>query len=134
MSRYVRKPRNESSGTTCFALSSAFGIIVILITLFLFSIILSKVNATEFVLSIVATISLCIGGYVGGYVCARKRRRNGLIQGIICGTIIFAIVLLFGTVFAKAVIEISTAGKLILTLLCSGVGGIVGVNTKKRRY
>lgn len=132
MSRYVRRTKRENSSYLFISVSA--GIAVILIVLFCFSVILSKVNASNIVLNIAATVSLCIGGYVGGYICARKGRKNGLIRGAICGIVIFSVVMLSGVLFAKAVLSLSAGGKLILTMLCGGVGGIIGVNTKKRRY
>lgn len=132
MSRYVRKTKNET--LSYFLFSSATGILVILLVLFMFAVVLGKVNASPGVLNVAATISLCIGGYVGGYVCARKGRRNGLVRGAVCGAIIFAVILSLGAIFAKAVLSLSAGGKLLLTVLCSSIGGIIGVNTKKRRY
>lgn len=133
MSRY-NKRSHLNNGAICLVASALLGIGVILICLMGFAMILSRLNASGIVLSVLATVSLCIGGYFGGYVCARKKRRNGLLQGVICGMIIFMIILFFGALFAKAALGISTGGKLLLTMLFSGIGGIVGVNTKKRRY
>lgn len=137
MPRYVHRRRRSrlwDSGLYCLALSAVFGIGVILVCLMGFAFVLSRINAPAVLVSILATIALGIGGYFGGYLCARKRHKNGMLLGVICGVIIFMIILIIGAVFAKAALGLSTAGKLILTMLCGAVGGVVGVNTKKHRY
>ncbi len=122
------------SGWYCIVLSVVFGIATILICLMGFAFILSRINAPAALVSVLATAALGIGGYFGGYMCARKRHKNGMLMGVLCGVAIFMVVLIIGTVFAKAALGISSAGKLFLTMLCGAVGGIVGVNTKKHRY
>lgn len=134
MSRYKRKPNLINSSVSCMLMSAGFGIIVILLCLLCFAMLLSKLNAPPALVSAMASVSLCVGGYCGGYLCARKKRRNGLAMGVACGVIIFMIVMIFGIVFAKAAIGVSSGGKLFFTMLCGAIGGVVGVNTKKRRY
>lgn len=99
-----------------------------------FAFVLSRINAPAVLVSVLATIALGIGGYFGGYLCARKRHKNGMMLGVICGIIIFMVILLIGAVFAKAALGLGSAGKLMLTMICGAVGGVVGVNTKKHRY
>lgn len=133
MSRYKRR-NNINSPISCMLMSSLLGIGAMLLCLLCFAMFLSKLNATPTLISALASIALCFGGYFGGYVCARKRRKNGLALGVTCGIIIFAIVMIIGIIFAKATINISTGGKLFFTMFFSAIGGMVGVNTKKRRY
>ena len=136
MPRFVRrrKRRMSDSGLYTMLISAVMGIGMIIICLMGFAFILSRINAPAVMVSVLATVALGIGGYFGGYFCARKRRRNGMFMGVMCGVLIFMTVLIFGAVFAKAALGISSAGKLMITMLCGAVGGIVGVNTKKHRY
>ncbi len=136
MPRFVRrrKRRMSDSGLYTMLISAVMGIGMIIICLMGFAFILSRINAPAVMVSVLATVALGVGGYFGGYFCARKRRRNGMLMGVMCGVLIFMTVLIFGAVFAKAALGISSAGKLMITMLCGAVGGIVGVNTKKHRY
>lgn len=134
MSRYSRRRKLLNTPMAYMFISVFVGLGTILICLFGFATLLSHINAPPALVSVMATVSLCIGGYFGGYLCAKKKRRNGLLQGVICGVVIFMVILVIGSVFAKAALGISAGGKLLLTMLFGAIGGVVGVNTKKRRY
>ena len=85
-------------------------------------------------LRLLVTVALCVGGYVGGYVSGKKQRRNGLLSGVLCGVFIFLAIVAISAVFSKTVESFSVPTKLILTLVCAGIGGVVGVNSKSGRY
>lgn len=115
-------------------MSALFGIAVIFACLMGFAFVLSRINAPALLVSAFSTAALGLGTYCGGYICARKRRRSGMAMGVLCGVIIFMIVLIIGTLFAKAALGIGAGGKLVLAVVCGAVGGVVGVNTKSKRY
>lgn len=79
-------------------------------------------------------IALCVGAYFGGFISAKKRRRNGLFMGILCGLFMFLVILIIGSFFLKAITGLSPSLKFTLTLVCGGIGGIVGVNSKHSRF
>lgn len=110
---------------------AAFGVMFLVIVIFAF--VITKIDASDFVLSVMTTVALCIGAYTGGYVSGRHRRKNGLLMGILCGVFIFLIIVVLSAVFSKTVESFSVPVKLLLTLICAGIGGIVGVNTKSTR-
>ncbi len=132
--RRRRRSRLRESCGFCIALSALLGLGIIMACLMGFAFVLSKINAPTLLISVLATVSLGVGGYFGGYICARKRRKSGMLLGVICGSIIFMVVLIIGAVCAKAALGIGAGGKLLLTMLCGAVGGVVGVNTKSRRF
>ena len=100
----------------------------------LFSALMSKVDAPEQIIVIMSSISLCIGAYSAGYIASRRKRQNGLIIGIITGVFVYFIVFFLGVMFAKTTITFNAFTKLIMTLICAGIGGIIGVNSKAKRY
>uniref|UniRef100_UPI004027F3A2 TIGR04086 family membrane protein n=2 Tax=Ruminococcus TaxID=1263 RepID=UPI004027F3A2 len=61
-------------------------------------------------------------------------RRNGLLSGVLCGVFIFLIIVILSALFSKAAESFSVPAKLVLTLVCAGVGGVVGVNSKSSRF
>lgn len=109
----------------------AFAVIFLIIVVFAF--IITKVDASDFVLSVMSTIALCVGAYTGGFVSGKHRRKNGLLMGILCGVFIFLTIVILSAVFSKTVESFSVPVKLILTLICAGIGGVVGVNSKNAR-
>lgn len=124
----------KSSRIYCTASSSLVGIIIILVCLLIFSLFMTKFDAPEPLVSVMSSLSLCIGAYVGGYIAAKRRRQNGMIIGILTGIFIYCVIFFAGVIFAKNSISFSFLTKLIMTLICAAVGGVAGVNSKGKRY
>lgn len=110
------------------------GFFVILGCLFLFSAVISKIDAPSAVVAVMSTAALCAGAYSGGFVGAKKRRKNGMMVGIVTGTAIFFVIFLLSLIFAKTAVSISAGTKLILAVIFGAVGGVIGVNSKNKRY
>ncbi|MGN0602132.1 MAG: TIGR04086 family membrane protein [Oscillospiraceae bacterium] len=115
-------------------LSSLLGFVVIFLCVLFFAFIVTKIDATDKVINVLSGIALCVGAYAGGYISAKKRRKNGLLMGILCGLFMFLIILVAGSFFVKTTSGFSPSIKLILTLVCGAIGGIVGVNSKRNRF
>ncbi len=96
--------------------------------------IVARIDATDIILSAMSTLALCIGAFVGGYVSGKKRRKNGLLMGALCGVIVFVLIVVVSHLFSKTVESFSMPTKLILTIICAGIGGVVGVNSKHSRF
>ena len=134
MHRTKYRPSNKLSMLINTAFSSLIGFIVIFIIVLFFAFIITKIDVTDKIVSLMSGAALCIGAYAGGYISAKKRRKNGLLMGVLCGVFMFLVILIIGSVFIRAVSGTSPNVKLILTLICAGTGGIVGVNSKSRRF
>lgn len=107
------------------------GVLTTLCLLF-FSFIMTKVDAPDGLVSAMASISLCVGSYFAGFLIAKKYRKNGLITGILCGLVIFAITFAISMIFVKLALTMGTFSKLIMIIVCTALGGIIGVNSKAR--
>lgn len=134
-------PRSKSKLTSykesriyCAVISALTGFFVIMGCLFLFSAVISKIDAPPALITVMSTISLCVGAYVGGFTGAKKRRKNGMLMGLLTGAVIFAAIFIISIIFAKTAITFTAASKLLLTVVFGAVGGIVGVNSKIKRY
>ena len=76
-------------------------------------------------------VALNSGIFTSALLCGRFRRHHGLIEGIICGILICTVISVFG-LFTPDSDGISVEIKRLLLAVCSGgVGGVVGVNTKR---
>ncbi|WP_392397092.1 hypothetical protein [Ruminococcus bicirculans (ex Wegman et al. 2014)] len=53
---------------------------------------------------------------------------------MLCGVFIFLIIVILSALFSKAAESFSMPAKLVLTLVCAGIGGVVGVNSKSSRF
>ena len=133
--RYLRSFRSKRSTLILPAAGSAvISCVVIGALIMVFGFFISKIDATDIIISAMSTFALCIGAFSGGYVSGKRRRKNGLIMGILCGAFVFMIVVLLSHFFSKAVESFSMPAKLVLTLICAGIGGVVGVNSKHGRF
>ena len=132
--RHSRLSRNKKSSFILPAVSSALiSCLVIGALILVFGFFISRIDATDIIISAMSTFALCIGAFSGGYVSGKRRRRNGLLMGILCGVFVFIVIVILSHFFSKAAESFSMPKKLILTLICAGFGGILGVNSKHGR-
>ena len=75
-------------------------------------------------------ISLCAGCFAGAFAAGNIRRRHGIAAGFAFGGAVFILLVIAGTVIMKSFSAGGALGKLLMILLCSAAGGVVGVNTK----
>lgn len=79
-----------------------------------------------------AAASGCLGAFAGGYLCARINKSMGLAMGAACGGLLFLVLLIAGLGFGGG-IGLFTLVRALLMAVCGGIGGILGVNRRKRR-
>lgn len=119
---------------TYTAVSALAGFIVIFFMVLLFAFLITKIDASDTIISVMTSVALCVGAYTGGLISAKKRRKNGLLMGVICGIFMFFIIFVISSFFAQTTAGFSGSSKLIMTLIFSALGGIVGVNSKNSRF
>lgn len=110
------------------------GFLITMLVLMFFSFILTKIDAPDKVVKLLSTVALGVGTYFGGYICSRRKHNKGIYRGALCGFMMFCVIVIFGAIFADTVLSFSATSKLVLTLVCGAIGGIVGANSKYRRY
>ncbi|MGN0675489.1 MAG: TIGR04086 family membrane protein [Oscillospiraceae bacterium] len=114
-------------------LQAAFACIgAIFVTLLVFSAIASAVDLSDGAFSVMSSISLCAGCFAASYTAAKRRRKYGIKTGIACGIIIFLAALLCGIIFVKSFSAGGFFTKMLIILICSSIGGIIGVNSPRR--
>ncbi len=137
MSGGVRRRKKSGRSITypyCMAMALPAMIVAVVAVLAFFGFVISKINVPANIVAIMSCIALCVGGYAGGYVGAKNRRNNGLAMGLLCGIFMFCILLIISLFFSGKLMGAGIGTKFALTLICSAVGGIVGVNHKGRGY
>lgn len=80
----------------------------------------------------VTVAAVLAGAFVGGYVSAGLNKSFGLVIGAVCGAVIFLAFLCIGSLSGGS-IGIVTLLRLGLDVLSGAVGGVIGVNKKRRR-
>ncbi len=124
----------KQSKLYCSLGSSFLGILIILVCLLIFSFVMTKIDIPEQLVSVMTTIALCFGSYWGGYVASKNRGKNGILIGSLTGLIIFVVIFIAGVILVKSSITLGFITKLIITVICAAIGGIIGVNSKIKRY
>ena len=98
--RSKKRYRNLLSGAAGMLLSALAGFSLVFLGLLLFSFIMTRIDVSEPVLSVLTSLALCVGAYVGGYTASRRRRRNGLLMGVCCGLFMFLVIFALSYFFA----------------------------------
>lgn len=77
-----------------------------------------------------ATVSVAVGSFGAAFYSARKIGSRGYLIGLICGFITFAVVFLLSLAMSMGGITQNTLFHLIIILISSLIGGILGINFK----
>ena len=104
----------------------------IFVALLFFSAIATVIDLSDGAFTVMSSIALCAGCFGASFVAAKRRRRNGLKTGLLCGVIIFVTALLGGIIFVRSFSVGGFFTKLLIILICSSLGGIIGVNSSRR--
>lgn len=109
------------------------GSLIITILMMLSSIIILQTGSLPGdILSYVVLVFIGIGSLLGGYIAGRIYKKNGLIIGAVTGVISFLILFLSGISNISEGIGIMTMLKLVVTIIPSMLGAILGVNKKEK--
>lgn len=113
------------------AIGTAISFAVCFILLAVFALILSKGNFSEPIVTALSFAAQTLGAFFGGFAAAKINKKNGLIMGSANGAIVFAILTLLSLIIG-GMLSVMTVIRLILLVLSSTLGGIMGVNLRKK--
>ncbi len=123
--------RSKQEKITAAVRSAFAGVGVLFLCVLLFSFVISKIDVSDGIVRLLASLSLCAACFSSSYVCARQRGRDGLVSGLFVGGITFGVIFILSMFIYGG---ISGSGgffsKLLMILSCSAIGGIIGVNAK----
>ena len=115
------------------AMSVLFGGIVCAAVLLLLALVVSTQSVPQAMIDPMAIFALSVGAFVAGFSCAKAIRRGGLLCGIVCGAVFSLIMLICSLAVSDAGFGVPALFRIVFILLSSMLGGVLGVNTKKRR-
>ena len=74
-----------------------------------------------------ATLSVSAGAFAAAFYQAKKARKKGWLYGLLTGGITFAFLTVIGLAFGDGNVTLTSLFRLIILLLASLIGGILGV-------
>ena len=106
-----------------------FSFVITLVSIFIFSIILTYSNISESIIPIVIIVITFISIFIGKMIGVRKINKNGMINGAIIGgsyvLLLYFISSLLNTGFT---LNIYTIIMIVVGIISGIIGGIIGVN------
>ena len=103
--------------------------------IFIFAVVMYLAQTGYEYATVFATVSLAAGGFVSAFYFAKKIAKKGFLVGLLVGGAEFIIVTFISLFADKGGITVNTLFHLIIILLSSLIGGIVGVNKAgKQKY
>ncbi len=126
----LSKKKYELIGTVINAVLVFLG--VIFLCLLFFSAISSKLDLSDEALYALSGTALSAGCFSAAYIAGKRRRHKGILIGLVCGGIVFLLILLLGIIFVRSFSSGGIVAKMLIIIVCSVAGGIVGVNSPRR--
>ncbi len=112
--------------------ATAFGSVLMLILIIIFSAILAYTNISDGLISTFSYLSIILGALTGGYLTSYKIRRQGIFNGLVS-----AIILLFAVILIKLIVGGADTFSVrfllcsLVTIVSGIIGGVFGVNSKR---
>lgn len=108
------------------------GAVVCTLALLLCSFIFTIRDIPQSLVSPISTVCAAAGAFAAGLCCAKLIRERGLAFGLICGVFLFLLTLFCGWLIVGGEIGILALIKLVVILIAAAIGGVAGVNGKRR--
>lgn len=134
----MRQPDVHNAGATAkrFVRPIAYGILsgaaACMVMLILMSVIMGLKDIPQSAVSLIATLTFVVGGFVAGYVSSVFSRERGMLMGLCCGLCLFIVLSLANLAIDGSGFGMVALTKLIAVLLSAALGGIIGVNKRKK--
>lgn len=122
--------RKERITTVIFSILTCIGAVSVMALAF--SWIATIIDLDDGTFTLMSSTALCAGCFGASFVAAKRHRRDGLKTGLLCGAVIFGAALLGGLIFVRSFSVGGFFTKLLIILICSSLGGIIGVNYPRR--
>lgn len=109
------------------------GEIATMVTLLLFAFLMLRMDIPLYLADTMIVLAGSVGGFLSGFICGYLLREKGLIFGAVCGGVQILILLFFSFGIHSEISPLFLVAKFAAILLCATLGGILGVNKKKKR-
>lgn len=112
-----------------------FSFLITLLSLLVLSACIAFGPVTENAAEICILLSTAISIFIGALLFANARGSRGLLAGLVLGVLYTGIACLIAVIgFGSISLGIILTKRLPLALLCGAIGGIMGVNSRKKRH
>ena len=124
------KIENSSNGIVRVFKGLLFSFIITLVSIFVFSIILTYTNISESIIPVVIISLTFISILIGTTIGVRKISKNGMINGGIIGGIYVLLLYLISSILNTGfTFNVYTIIMIVAGIISGIIGGIIGVNT-----
>lgn len=134
----MRKPasvpdtKNVAKLSRAVALSVAVGVVLSFLLLCAFAALMSVRDLPHSAVVPMSILAVAAGTILSGYCCARILRERGLLWGLGCGTLIFLLAFFCELMLLGQPIGILALYKYIIYAASGMIGGVLGVNQKRK--
>ncbi len=112
-----------------YAISVAAGFVAYIVSMVLFSLIISNADVPPLIISIMALISAGLFAFIASFLLCKITRSKGLITGAVIGIIVFGLISVVSLIFSSPGESSVSALNFVVTVVCGVLGGILGVNS-----
>ncbi len=133
MKKTVSKKSSANSNVINFLITELTYCAVFLLTFLIASGIIYFVDLKRSMVYPAAIFSFCLSAFISGVLCGLKQRKNGLLNALIYVTPINIIIVLISLVFNNFSFDANVLVSLLLMIISSIMGGIIGVNIKVKK-
>lgn len=125
---------NKKSKYITYLITAIIEIAVTLLAVSLFSIVMNSVDIDYKYSPVFGSVSVSLGSLIASYFLSNKKKNKGYLIGATTGFITFIVVTVIGLIINQGGIGINTLFHLVIIMLSSIIGGILGVNKKGKKY
>ncbi len=126
------KDRSFSSVFLTIIKAAVLGAALSAILLLLFSFLLSKKDIPLEVINPFGAFLIALASFISGYVASKMIKHRGMAVGAACGCIVFLTVALIYFMNSFKIGGLALI-KFAVSVISGAIGGILGVNTKRKR-
>ena len=117
-------------------IGAGFAVVISLIMFMVVALIMTGDSMPDSSIQVLGPAAGLISVFIGGFVAALKNKKSGMLTGVFTGLAVFAVLFVLSMIFRNGDTEffsLKTLLTLISILLAGMLGGVVGVNIKRRR-
>lgn len=134
--RANRSAKTEQGGSAKYAVALlkavVLGLLVTTALLLLFSLVMSRRDIPFSLINPLGVGALIAGAMAAGLTAARLLREHGMGVGALSGLLLY-LTLLLGSAMIAPSFGVTALIKLVIALVSGAIGGIMGVNMRRRR-
>ncbi|MBC8569579.1 TIGR04086 family membrane protein [Zongyangia hominis] len=135
-SRHEQQNQEESFVKTYLkpvGIGLGVGVAVLFVLLLIFSLIISAKDFPSGLILPLSLFCLSVGALAAGFVSAKLAGEHGLFYGFCCGLILSILILICTMITGQSYLSVTGIYKFLCAIIFASLGGIFGVNQRRRR-